>query len=218
VPKIYDVGSFPGQQAGFHKVPSIALYSPDGSILGIGSETATERMKVAASHVGAYEARWWKMALRSIQSKAGEATDMDDFIFIPPGKSAQDIFTDYLRWIMKCTEDFISAKYRGGAQLIEETYRSRTIVLTHPNGWEGAQQAAMRKACVDSAIVDQSKAKNVQFVSEAEASMTFALTSQAMSSWTQVSRSTSAFCIPVYSHVITGWLSNRHCGRRRWNN
>lgn len=186
MPKIYDVGSFPGQQAGFHKVPSTVLYSPSGSIIGIGSETSTERIKAAASHVGAYEARWWKMALKRAENPSTEGEDMEDYILIPPGKSAQDIFSDYLSWMMKCTESFIAAKYRGGEQLLEETRKTRTIVLTHPNGWEGAQQAAMRAACIEAGIVDKTRAKTVRFVSEAEASLTFALASQTMSSWTQV--------------------------------
>jgi hypothetical protein len=51
------------------------------------------------------------------------------------------------------------------------------FVLTHPNGWEGAQQEMMRRAAVLGGLVkSQEEADNrISFVTEGEASLHFCL-------------------------------------------
>jgi len=44
------------------------------------------------------------------------------------------------------------------------------FVLTHPNGWEGAQQAQMREAAIHAGLIDDipSARARVRFVTEGE--------------------------------------------------
>ncbi|UZJ55705.1 hypothetical protein CBS101457_005025 [Exobasidium rhododendri] len=200
-PKIIDVGSYPSQPGGSYKVPSKVIYSEDGTVLAIGSETNNERIRHAALVTGAQEARWWKLALRKREDEDRQDDSTDDSdgseddqaeasreIRIPVGKSAEDVFTDFLGWMVDCLEKFIASHHQGGAELVEGTRPSRLLVLSHPNGWSGPQQVAMRRAAVKArAVADVNRATTlIKFVSEAEASLTYSLISQSMSSWTEV--------------------------------
>jgi predicted transcriptional regulator len=42
------------------------------------------------------------------------------------------------------------------------------VILTTPNGWEGAQQNRMRQAAIKAGLVDQEGGRRVKFVTEAE--------------------------------------------------
>ena len=71
---------------------------------------------------------------------------------------------------------------------IEETHASGDIlwrnlesctefVLTHPNGWEGAQQNQMRAAAVKAGLIDDDEVghSRLSFVTEGEASLHFCI-------------------------------------------
>jgi hypothetical protein len=47
------------------------------------------------------------------------------------------------------------------------------VILTTPNGWEGAQQNRMRAAAIEAGLVDKAEARRVRFVTEAEVCMFF---------------------------------------------
>lgn len=200
-PKIVDVGAFPDQNGGHCKTSSSVLYAPDGSLIAIGNEVNSEKLKHLAAATGAIEARWWKLGLGSkvcfdeerdsprekAQSSATQFSGRHSIV-IPTNKNPEDIFADYLAWIVGHVEKFISAHHQRGSQLVEETRSNRLLVLTHPNGWEGKQQGIMRKACIRARVVsDVNRASTlVKFVSEAEASMTYALMCNTMSTWNEV--------------------------------
>lgn len=42
------------------------------------------------------------------------------------------------------------------------------VILTTPNGWEGAQQQRMRQAAIKACLVDTNGGRRVRFVTEAE--------------------------------------------------
>ena len=60
------------------------------------------------------------------------------------------------------------------------TLADRTdFVLTHPNGWEGAQQSMMRTAAVQAGLIpdNQEGHSHLSFVTEGEASLHFCIQS-----------------------------------------
>ena len=60
------------------------------------------------------------------------------------------------------------------------TLADRTdFVLTHPNGWEGAQQSMMRTAAVQAGLIpdNQDGHSHLSFVTEGEASLHFCIQS-----------------------------------------
>lgn len=92
---------------------------------------------------------------------------------LPHGKSAVDVFGDFLSYLFRCTHSFIVDTHANGHSLWRAVEPDIQFVLSHPNGWEGAQQTKMRRAAVIGGLVpdtDEGKAR-IRFVTEGEASL-----------------------------------------------
>lgn len=92
---------------------------------------------------------------------------------LPPGKSAVDVFGDFLSYLFRCTQSFIVDTHANGHALWRAVEHDIQFVLSHPNGWEGAQQTKMRKAAITGGLIldtDEGKAR-IRFVTEGEASL-----------------------------------------------
>lgn len=92
---------------------------------------------------------------------------------LPKGKSAVEVFGDYLGYLFRCTKSFIIDTHAGGSALWRAVEEDLQFVLSHPNGWEGAQQTKMRRAAVHGGLIpdtDAGKAR-IRFVTEGEASL-----------------------------------------------
>lgn len=92
---------------------------------------------------------------------------------LPPGKSAVDVFGDFLSYLFRCTQSFIVDTHANGHALWRAVEHDIQFVLSHPNGWEGAQQTKMRRAAVIGGLIqdtDEGRAR-IRFVTEGEASL-----------------------------------------------
>ena len=100
-----------------------------------------------------------------------------------------DIFADFLSYLYKCARKYITDTHPNGESLWASFENRIDIVLSHPNGWEGAQQADMRKAAVLGGLVpdNESGHSRVSFVTEGEASLHFCLDSGLTSEVKEVS-------------------------------
>lgn len=67
---------------------------------------------------------------------------------LPPGKTVVDVFADMLSYLYICARQHIITSHSNGQSLWESAEPRLEVVLSHPNGWEGAQQSQMRKAAV----------------------------------------------------------------------
>ena len=94
---------------------------------------------------------------------------------LPQGKTIIDIYADFMRYLFDSTRELFQASEPNGEIVWESTADSVEVVLTHPNGWGGPQQAKMRNAAVKAGIVPDTPAghNSVRFVSEGEASFSF---------------------------------------------
>ena len=85
-----------------------------------------------------------------------------------------NVFADFLFYLFECTKEFIKE---------HELFRWDSVksnvefVLSHPNGWKGAQQHQMREAAVEAGLVadDDAGRKQISFVTEGEASLHFCI-------------------------------------------
>jgi hypothetical protein len=105
---------------------------------------------------------------------------------LPNGKSVIVLFADFMRYLYDCTKTYIQDTHASGEALWASVENHIEYVLTHPNGWEGAQQEQMRKAAILAGLIPntiEGRAR-IQFVTEGEASLHFCiqngLTTQAM--------------------------------------
>jgi hypothetical protein len=92
---------------------------------------------------------------------------------LPPGKTAVDVFGDFLAYLYLCTRNFITDTHAAGSTLWATVEHDIKFVLSHPNGWEGAQQSKLRRAAIHGGLIpntNEGKAR-VFFVTEGEASL-----------------------------------------------
>ena len=91
------------------------------------------------------------------------------------GKTALDIFTDFLRYLFQWARQFITETY--SESLWKSAEDRIEIILTHPNGWGGLQQSKLRDAAVHAGLVPDTTTgrQRVHFVSEGEASLHYCI-------------------------------------------
>ncbi|KAL1725504.1 hypothetical protein EV714DRAFT_221153 [Schizophyllum commune] len=180
VPQVCGVNRFPAQEhaGGDSKIPSVLLYDTQGVMRAAGAETLQEDIIEAAIEEGWSRAEWcvmFKLHLRPRELGSDQA--LATLPPLPPNKSVVDIFADFLAYLFTCARTYIQETHPGGVRFWTSIAHNIDFVLTHPNGWEGYQQAQMREAAVQAGLVadtDEGKAR-VSFVTEGEASLHFCL-------------------------------------------
>ncbi|KAI9060676.1 hypothetical protein FKP32DRAFT_1577821 [Trametes sanguinea] len=173
VPKIHGVTRFPGQEhvAGNSKIPSIMYYDDQGLMKAAGAEAESASIVAQAEDEGWTKAELFKLRLRPKSMKL----KMNGMRLapLPVGKTAVDVFGDFLSYLFRCTRSFIIDTHANGPALWRAVENDIQFVLSHPNGWEGAQQSKMRRAAVYGGLIpdtDEGKAR-IRFVTEGEASL-----------------------------------------------
>ena len=110
-------------------------------------------------------------------SPGGLSTEIVDQIStkLPRKKTIIDVYADFMRYLFDSAKELFKASEPNGEIRWKSTSDSIELVLTHPNGWGGPQQAKMRNAAVKAGIVPDTSAgrSSVHFVSEGEASFNF---------------------------------------------
>ncbi|KAF8058637.1 hypothetical protein FPV67DRAFT_1523179 [Lyophyllum atratum] len=179
IPEIKGVTRFPAQEhvGGDSKIPSILYYDQNGVPQAIGAEALKEGLEDMIEEQGWTKAEWFKLHLRPTSDSSSSVTEK-----IPPlprNKTVLDIFTDFLSYLYTCARTYIQETHASGADLWASFEKRIEFVLTHPNGWEGAQQAHMRNAAVRAGMIPDTKEgrSRVHFVTEGEASLHFCIQS-----------------------------------------
>jgi hypothetical protein len=110
---------------------------------------------------------------------------MDSFNFpaLPVGVPVDQVYTDYLRYLFRHTKAFFEEHIFNGQDIWQSLSASMAIIIAHPNGWGAHEQSVLRAAAVAAGIstaVDSRR--KITFVSEAEASVQFCLSSSLVGS------------------------------------
>ena len=93
---------------------------------------------------------------------------------LPPGKSTQDLFVDFMRYLFDSAKAFIRESEPMGDQIWESVEQNIDLVLAHPNGWEGREQQFLRESVVKASIFSEEEAlSRVSFDTEGEATFNF---------------------------------------------
>ncbi|KIM84081.1 hypothetical protein PILCRDRAFT_96828 [Piloderma croceum F 1598] len=173
VPKIHGVTRFPGQEhvAGNSKIPSVMYYDKRGAMQAAGAEAENASVLSQAEDEGWIKAELFKLRLRPKTMKL----QMNGMQLgpLPRNKTSVDVFGDFLAYLFQCTQNFITDTHANGRALWSAVQHDIQFVLSHPNGWEGAQQTKMRRAAVYGGLIpdtDEGKAR-IRFVTEGEASL-----------------------------------------------
>ncbi|TFK36651.1 hypothetical protein BDQ12DRAFT_236216 [Crucibulum laeve] len=173
IPKIHGVTRFPGQEhvAGNSKIPSVIYYDKHGKMMAAGAEADTSSVLAQAEEDGWIKAELFKLRLRP-RTMTLNMNGMR-LGLLPKRKTAVHVFGDFLAYMYRCTRNFITDTHANGAALWNAVEHDLQFVLSHPNGWEGAQQTKMRRAAVYGGLIpDSNEGKaRIRFVTEGEASL-----------------------------------------------
>ncbi|KAJ8094284.1 hypothetical protein PM082_006824 [Marasmius tenuissimus] len=179
-PMIEGVSKFPGQGkvGGDSKIPSIIYYDQEGKVRAVGAEATEGSFLEEAEDKEYIRVEWFKLHLRPTDlekpSESQALVQISDLPPLPPNKKPVDIFADFLGYLHKWTINFI--KENRGEEFFSLVEHHIEYVLSHPNGWEGAQQAQMRQAAVSAGLVSADEADSrLQFVTEGEASLHYCI-------------------------------------------
>lgn len=124
---------------------------------------------------GWMKVEWFKLHLRpNSQSTLDISKQLPP---LPPDKTIVQVFADFLRYLFQCAESYIQQTHANGHDLWASVEHDIDYVLSHPNGWEGFQQAQMRKAAVLAGLIpdDATGHSRISFVTEGEASLHFSI-------------------------------------------
>jgi len=96
---------------------------------------------------------------------------------LPKGKSLQDVFADFIRYLFDSAKAFFQESEPMGKELWESLGSNIHLVLSHPNRWEGREQEFLRKSVVQASFIPEEEAlSRVSFVTEGEATFNFCVT------------------------------------------
>jgi len=95
---------------------------------------------------------------------------------LPEGKTAVQVFADFLKYLRRCAQRYIEETHATGVDLWRDVQANTEVVLTHPNGWEG-QQALMRDAAIIAGVIPDTDDGRLFFVTEGEAKLRFCIQS-----------------------------------------
>jgi len=116
----------------------------------------------------------FKLHLRSRVGARNKS--LDQIPPLPLNKTIVDVLADFLVYLLGCASRFIQETHADGTTFWPSVKDEIDFVLSHPNGWEGAQQAEMRRAAVLAKLIPDTTAGHARlsFVTEGEASLHFA--------------------------------------------
>ncbi|KAG8937833.1 hypothetical protein FRC00_000357 [Tulasnella sp. 408] len=166
VPQIFDVKGYEGQEdrQGNTKVPSVLIYSHEGNLLACGAEIA--RVK---PHEG-IRTEWFKLELQPPSMKV----DGRPKVNLPPGRTATDVFGDFLKYMYNCVRKHIVESQFNGSQLWSSLKGTAHFVLRQElfSLFPG-QQNDMRQAAIRGGLVPDTPEGHdrIEFVTEGEASL-----------------------------------------------
>ncbi|KAF8885943.1 hypothetical protein BD779DRAFT_1441940 [Infundibulicybe gibba] len=188
IPDIKGVNRYPGQEhaGGDSKIPTVIYYDTDGEVCAVGAEATSEEMADEASENDWHKAEWFKMHLRPNNPAARQ----DNLPPLPPNKTVVEVMGDYMRYLHHCAKIYIQDTHPGGIALWESLANNANFVLSHPNGWEGAQQVQMRRAAILGGLVSNEDAgARIRFVTEGEASLHFCVRNGLFGVFTRINKS-----------------------------
>jgi len=115
-----------------------------------------------------------KLHLRPRSLTSGHVSD-DDIPALPWNKSAVEVLGDFLGYLYRCTRTYLQDTH--SPELWMSIESDIDFVLTHPNGWEGAQQSQIRSAAILAGLILDTPDghSRLQLLTEGEASLHFCL-------------------------------------------
>ncbi|KAI0738316.1 hypothetical protein C8Q80DRAFT_271627 [Daedaleopsis nitida] len=161
------------KDAQHYRIPSVLKYRVDGTVHSCGAVAESGETRMLLEYDDLMTAKWFKLHLRPHNLTSTEI----ELPALPAGKTAVQVFADFLRYLWQCTGEYIQQIGPQERQMWDSLRDDTVFVLSHPNGWEAAQQSMMRDAAVLAGLVSDSPAghERIHFVTEGEAGLHYCL-------------------------------------------
>nr|GAT51910.1 predicted protein [Mycena chlorophos] len=182
--QFYEVLRWPKQEIGDAKIPSVVFYDEDGAPQAVGAATEDENLRIQAQENEWTSAQWWKLKLGPKHLSRGKLPA--HIPALPDSVSVEEIYADFLAYIKSNLRAYFTETRPNGSETWDALFPSMTVVLSTPNGWEGAQQQIMREATITAELVDSAGGSRVQFVTEAEAAIHYVSKENADEEWLSI--------------------------------
>lgn len=93
---------------------------------------------------------------------------------LPRGKSLQDVYSDFIRYLFDSAKSFIQESEPFGKELWATVEHNTNLILSHPRRWGDREFVFLRKAVVCASVFTEEEAlTRVSFVTEEEAIFNF---------------------------------------------
>ena len=134
---------------------------------------------------------------------------------LPKDKTIIDVFADFMRYLFDSTKALFKASEPNGELRWDSVSNNIELVLTHPNGWGGPQQAQLRTAAIRAGIVPDTPIgrSSVHFVTEGEASFNFCATHTQAGKNLKVCHKAISWQVLFDALVARGAGFDHRCGR-----
>ncbi|QRW20299.1 hypothetical protein RhiXN_09274 [Rhizoctonia solani] len=168
---IHRVTKWPGQDAHNQqgKIPTLVWYNSEKKAVAFGAEAQLHTTEEQAEDHGWFLAKHFKLHLHPEDMQSKYALKLDA---LPPGVGLQQIYSDFLEYLLKHTKIYFEDRMLDGKKMWEKYGPEMEVVIAHPNGWGIREQTFLRSAAVAAGFAMASK---VRFVTEAEASVHFCI-------------------------------------------
>ncbi|KAI0313393.1 hypothetical protein OF83DRAFT_1175706 [Amylostereum chailletii] len=188
VPEIRPVTRYPGQDAGDSKIPTVVWYDHKGKVLAAGAEEPEMDYEEDWPSSEPLKVEWFKLLLRP-QTPSPDNVSIPTPT-LPPSRDVIGIFADFYRYMYDRAKAYIRETNVNGDSLWNSVQGDINIVLSHPNGWGGPQQNAMRRAAIMAGMVPDTLAgkERITFVSEGEASFHYCVSKGLMADAVEVGK------------------------------
>ncbi|CEH17656.1 hypothetical protein CBOM_04056 [Ceraceosorus bombacis] len=174
VPDPRPVMPWPG--VGWAKFASIVYYTTaNGGLHAYGSADELESTEIEdALAAGELEAaRNFKLCLNPDHIEVQGLDDVKTLVNLPCNKQAVRVTADLLQLAWRDLQSWI-AKRGGMLDIAMKQGVDIKLTMSHPNGWEGSQQSALRRACEMAKITSSPDHKvELTFIAEGEACLHF---------------------------------------------
>ncbi|CAE6451832.1 unnamed protein product [Rhizoctonia solani] len=146
----------------------------DEEAVSFGAEALSRDTLLEAEENGWKLARNFKLYLHPAHMRA-DNIKLDP---LPSEISLSQIYSDFLGYLFRQTREYFEDHIIDGKSIWEKYMPTVEVIMAHPNGWHAREQSFLRNAAVKSGVFNRpgaTVANNIQFVTEAEASVHYCI-------------------------------------------
>ncbi|CAE6447421.1 unnamed protein product [Rhizoctonia solani] len=137
--------------------------------VAFGAEAQLDEVEEQAEDNCWFLAKHFKLHLHPDDLKTKHNLKLDA---LPPGVTLRQIYSDFLRYLIKHTQTYFEDRVLDGKRIWERYSPKMEVVIAHPNAYSLKQQVFLRSCAVSAGLAgDDTASSKIRFVTEAEASV-----------------------------------------------